>query len=373
MPRKNRFQPATFPGLLFAPLGAGHIMRYLHLLLGTLMVVASVSPAEVRGAAQGSEPIAPIAIPMEVMANRPVVRVTVNGQGPYAFLIVPEDQPTQIDKELADALKFKELVKEAEKATEKAEKAAKELVKEAEKAAAKAEKGKDGRGRTTAVANGAAQAANGTPQPVNGALQATVLLQFAGAKNHNGITVPVTVSDVGRTMPEFAPAVRPRGIISLSLWKDQLITLDYGRWVLQLSPGALPEPNGKEVFPLTPDRQLRLPLAIADQSIDCHVDPLFSEGLLLPAAYASVVPVDGTPRDWGPVTTREGMVRVREAKLAANLMLGPFEMRNPLVMLADTGDTPTVGSRWLGRFALTYDLANGRARLDRITLPSVGR
>jgi hypothetical protein len=352
-------------------------MRHLHRLLGTLVVIASVSSAEVRVRAQDPQPVA---IPMELMSGRPVIRVTVNGQGPYAFLIAPEDQATQIDRELADALKFKELVKEAEKATEKAEKAAKDLVKEAEKAAAKAEKAKDGRARATPVANGAPQAtngaphaANGTPQAANGALQATVLLQFAGAKNLAGITVPVTVGDVARALPEFDSTVRPRGIVSLSLWKDQLVTFDYSRWMLLLQPGTLPEPNGKEVFPLTPDRQLRLPLAIADQSIDCHVDPLFPEGLLLPPAYASVIPVDGKPRDWGVVTTREGPVRVREAKLAANLMLGPFEMRHPLVMLADTGDTPTVGTRWLGRFAVTYDLANGRARLDRITLPSSGR
>jgi hypothetical protein len=348
-------------------------MRHLHLLLGTLVVIASVSSDEVRVRAQDPQPVAPVAIPMELMSGRPVIRVTVNGQGPYAFLIVPEDQATQIDRELADTLKFKELVKEAEKATEKADKAAKELVKEAEKAAAKAEKAKDGRARTAPVANGAPHAANGTPPAANGALQATVLLQFAGAKNLNGMTVPVTVGDVARALPEFGSTVRPRGIISLSLWKDQLVTFDYSRWMLLLQTGTLPEPNGKEVFPLTADRQLRLPLAIADQSIDCRVDPLFPEGLLLPASYASVIAVDGTPRDWGVVTTREGPVRVREAKLAANLMLGPFEMRHPLVMLADTGDTPTVGTRWLGRFAVTYDLANGRARLDRIMLPSSGR
>jgi hypothetical protein len=144
--------------------------------------------------------------------------------------------------------------------------------------------------------------------------------------------------------------------------------------MLLLQPGTLPEPNGKEVFALTADHQLRLPLTInGDQSIDCRVDPWFPEGLLLPAAYASAIPVDGTPKDWGVVKTREGPVRVREAKLKANLTLGPFEMKTPLVMLADTGDTPTVGTRWLGRFAVTYDLANGRARLDRITLPSSGR
>ena len=338
-------------------------MRHHTRLLGTLVVICGASLAGARATAQAPETIT---IPMELMAGRPVIRVTVNGQGPYAFVIAPEDQATVIDRELAEALKFKELVKEAEKAAEKADKAAKDLVKEAEKAAEKADKGMNTRGRT-------APAATSTSQVTNGSTQATVLLQFAAAKNLPGIAVPVTVADVAHVIPEFANTTRPRGIVSLSLWKDQLVTLDYARWMVMLQPGALPEPNGKEIFPLTPERQLRLSLTIAEQSIDCHVDPLFPEGLLLPAAYAGALALDGQPKDWGALTTRAGTVKVKEEKLTTNLMLGPFEMKTPLVMLAENGEAAMVGTRWLGRFSITYDLANSRARLDRITLPMGGR
>ena len=41
---------------------------------------------------------APLVIPMELLANRPLVRASINGQGPFPFLVVPEEQATLIDQ-----------------------------------------------------------------------------------------------------------------------------------------------------------------------------------------------------------------------------------------------------------------------------------
>ena len=78
--------------------------------------------------------------------------------------------------------------------------------------------------------------------------------------------------------------MRPRGVLSLTAFGDQLVTLDYPRWKFSIEPGALEEPNGKNVFQLTNGLELRLPLAINDQTIDCVVDPLFPSDLIVPAA-----------------------------------------------------------------------------------------
>src|SRR5215510_10887170 len=48
-----------------------------------------------------------VLIPMELLANRPLVRAMVNGQGPIAFLIVPDARRTLIDPELGEALKIR--------------------------------------------------------------------------------------------------------------------------------------------------------------------------------------------------------------------------------------------------------------------------
>ncbi len=291
-------------------------MSFIHALLTALVLVSGVPTSDAdrsvatAGPAQSPEPVT---IPMELLASRPLIRVTVNGQGPFPFLIGPEEQTTLIDAGLAEALKVRER-----------------------------------------------PSGEGAPEPV-------VELGFGSNKTFK---VPVSVTDLARFMPEFAPAVRPRGIISLLAWKDHLVTIDYARYRVTLGPGALPEPNGKDVFALTASRELRLPLSIAERWVDCRVDPLFHRGLVLPASYVDELPIDRANRDWGSVSTREGTLRVKEARLATNLMLGPFELKAPVVFLAEGGETATIGAQWLGRFSVTYDLANARARLERSRPPT---
>ena len=51
--------------------------------------------------------VEPISLPFELIANRPVVRVSINGQGPFPLLIGPEEQQTHIHPELAELLKLR--------------------------------------------------------------------------------------------------------------------------------------------------------------------------------------------------------------------------------------------------------------------------
>lgn len=281
---------------------------------GTIALVIGLLGGAASAAAQSE----PAVIPMELLANRPVIRATVNGQGPFAFLITPEDDTTLIDRELAEQLKLKEIKRPA--------------------------------------------GGNGTMPAL------TVEIAFGAGKTAGPpATIPVLVGDLSRAAPEVGAAARPRGIISLSVWKDQIVTIDYARWQIVHQPGALPDPNGQDVFALTAERQLRLPLAIAEQTVECRVDPLYPGGLLLPPAYAAAVPVASVPKDFGELVTRDGPVHVHEARLAATALLGPFELKSPLVLIANRGEMATIGTRWLGRFAVTYDLANGRARLERLS------
>lgn len=256
-----------------------------------------------------SQPTAqPVMISMELLANRPIVRATINGQGPFPFLLGSEDQRSIVDPELADTLKLK-------------------LAK--------------------------------------GATELTVDLGFGPAHTFK---TAVVVEDIARFTTDFGKVTKPRGIVSLTMWKDQLVTVDYSQWKVMLEPGTLPEPNGKDVFVLSPAGEFTLPLTIAEQSLECRVDPLFAGGLILPTAAAATLQMVGEPKDAGTVKTRAGALRVLETRLATNVTLGSVEVKTPIVFLADRGETPMVGTPWLGRFLVTYDLANARVRLLRPTV-----
>src|SRR5262245_43008062 len=57
----------------------------------------------------------PIVLPMELVSGRPVIRLMVNGKGPYAFLVSTGAQTTMIDQKLAVELALKPPVPEKDK------------------------------------------------------------------------------------------------------------------------------------------------------------------------------------------------------------------------------------------------------------------
>jgi hypothetical protein len=236
------------------------------------------------------------------------MRVVVNEKGPFAFLLSPQAETTLIDRSLAADLGLK------------------------------------------------------PRHPGMGGSQLEVGLQLGSTKLSN---VPAALTDMAQWIPEFGPATRPRGILSLSIWKNQVVTIDYPRWRVTVEPGALPESNGKDVFDLTPTRELVLPLFIDGQSLSCRIDPLYSGGILLPAAYVKTLPVIGRILTVGAINTPHGVLEVQEAQLGLNIRLGSFEILTPVVRFAQSLPTAMAGGHWLANFSIAYDGANGRARLER--------
>jgi hypothetical protein len=243
-------------------------------------------------------PAAParLEVPLERLVNRPLVRITVNGQGPFPFLIDAELTRTLID-------------------------------------------------------------------PKKGA--ETPLALELGVGTTKIPMVPADVGDTASLIPELGPTARPSGVLSLDIWREQLVSINYQRWRMQIETGEL-RPFGRDIFALTPpSRELRVPLSVAGRSLECHIDPWFPGGLLLPAAYLTQLPLAGQPHDGGTVNTRAGAIPVREVSLTTDVVIGGFVFNAPLVQFGGSELVATLGSRWLTDFSITYDPANARVRLDR--------
>jgi hypothetical protein len=247
----------------------------------------------------------PVVIPFEFLVNRPLVRATINGQGPFALLLVPDAEASVIAPELAEALKLE-------------------------------------------LPEGAT----------------TVTAEIGLGENHK-VKVPLGVQDLSPRMPDLPPSLRPHGVLSLSTWKDRLVTLDFTRWRLSIETGALGEPDQKVIFDASAEGALWLPLAVGEETVQCLVDPWFPGGLVIPTAAFSGLATVAEPRDAGTSRTREGVLRVREGRLSHDLLLGPFAIKTPMVLLADGATTAVAGTSWLARYQVTYDLANHRVRLER--------
>jgi hypothetical protein len=249
----------------------------------------------------------PVVLSMELLAGRPLVRVSVNSKGPFAFLLSPEAETTLVDRTLAAELHLK-------------------------------------------------------PQdPASGGSPLDVELELGSTKT----TVPAALTDMAQFVPEFGPGARPRGVISLSVWKNQLVTIDYPGWRVTIEPGALPEADGREVFDLSSAREFTVPLVVAERSVPCRVDPSFSGGILVPSSFVKELPLVGRSISRGSVKIPSGVFDVQEVRLAVSVKLGAFEFPNPVIEFSERLTTAIVGGQTLGGFSITYDLTNGRARLER--------
>ena len=214
---------------------------------------------------------------------------------------------------------------------------------------------------TTQVDRALAAELNVKPQTrAGGGTQIDVTFELGTTKT----TVTASVADIAQSLPEFGPAALPRGIISLSMWEGQLVTIDYSRWRVTIQPGVLPDADGKDVFELSAARELTVPLSVAERSVPCRIDPLFAGGIVVPASFVKEIPLAGRsmPRS---VKTPKGVLDVQEARLTVSARLGGLELPNPVVQSSERLSTAMVGGQALTDLSITYDLANRRARLDR--------
>jgi aspartyl protease len=295
----------------------------------------------------------PIILPMELVAGRPVVRLTVNGNGPYAFLVSTGATTTMIDEKLAAELLLKPPV--VDKETEKALAKEKESAKDRETAKEKKEPAKE------------------REQAKDGGRKPPVMLELELESGTTKLSKVQTLStDISKYLTDAGLAGKSRGVLSLSAWKNQLVTISFPpKWRLTIEPGALPE-DGADTFPLDPDTgELRLNMTIADQTFPVRVEPLMPGGLVLPESMMKVLLMDGKPIDLDPIHAGGQTIPVREARLANSAMLATFELKTPVARFIATTDVATVGSQTLTGLAVTYDLANQRAKIVRMPPPAV--
>ena len=259
--------------------------------------------------AQGTAKVnPPIEIPMELLFSRPLLRGTVNGEGPVAVLIDPQLRTTVIAPSLANRLNLRE------------------------------------------------------ERDPSGIARSFIEFGFGALKLHK---VPVEVRSTEGFVPELGSATQPTVIVSPSIWGDQLVTLDYGRFQLRVESGALPEPDGRDVYALVQgSNELRVSLAIGGRAIDARIDLLFPGGVLLPEAYLTELPLASKPADAASVRTREGSIKVREARLSESITVAGAKVNSRQVVFGRV-DLATVGYGALPQLSVTYDVTRGRARVNR--------
>jgi D-alanyl-D-alanine carboxypeptidase len=158
------------------------------------------------------------------------------------------------------------------------------------------------------------------------------------------------------------------GIISLPLLRDLLWTMDLGRSRLILERGALPAPNGRDVFALAgrdPARRLDFITSIGEVKDYAVIDTRYADWIMTndsmaaKVRLASPLKIVGSAR--GPSV---GNFEMRGARLDGEVRVGKYAFPRAPVVFRNRGGT-IVGAKFLEQFAITVDQRNGRIRFAR--------
>ena len=158
------------------------------------------------------------------------------------------------------------------------------------------------------------------------------------------------------------------GVLGIDLFRGMLLTIDYGRSVLRLEPGGLPDVDGRSILALDPsDPVPTVEIQIGGRSLKAHIDTGAMGGVTVGEAFAQTLSFTAPPVVVGQARTVSGAFEVREARLEGDLRLGAEVLPNPTIGIVPRFEVGNLGGSFLRAYAMTLDLANHRVRFSPTT------
>jgi len=287
-------------------------------LLAFLMGLFPVSVVVAQTPAEGIHLEVPpdgTSMPMAVIGDQPAVEVTINGEGPYVFLVdTGAAGGGRIDPELAAKLDLETLGQVQVGDPSGRNRATRDLV------------------RVDHVRFGDAEA-RGVPMLLAGELQA------------------------GRSID---------GILGFALFRDVLLTLDYPAKTLRLTPGGLGPPDGQDIVADVGDGGIpSVEVDLGGVTVTADIDSGSMGWVTLPAAVAGKLDLAAEPVVVGRAETPFNSFEILQAPLDGAVQVGRHVFPNPPVEFADMFPRGNLGGQLLGHFAVTFDQRNRRVRFER--------
>jgi len=154
------------------------------------------------------------------------------------------------------------------------------------------------------------------------------------------------------------------GLLGFVLFRHLLLTLDFPNRQMRLSAGAV-EPDGERtVLPFRmPDGVPIMTMLVGKMRIEAQIDS-GGTGLSLPERAASRLRFEIQPSEFSRGESLSTRFQVKAARLASDIRVAgytfgrPFVEINPAFPLANFGSCPMQG------FALTFDQTNGLVRFE---------
>jgi predicted aspartyl protease len=165
--------------------------------------------------------------------------------------------------------------------------------------------------------------------------------------------------------PFFAEAGTCDGLLGFPLFRNYLLTLDFPNRVLTLSSGSIAPDGGKSVLPFRmPDGVPVARLKIDGMgSVEAQLDSGGS-GLVLPERLAQHLKYDVAPVVFASGRSVSTRFELKAAKLASDVKLGRYTFTHPVVEIHPAFPLINFGSLPMQIFAITFDQKNLLVRFE---------
>ncbi|MDH3267431.1 MAG: retroviral-like aspartic protease family protein [Ignavibacteria bacterium] len=254
-----------------------------------------------------------IIIPLDLSSQRPVVELSIDGEGPYRFIFDTGSSGNVIDKELASKLNL-------------------EIT---------------GENRVS------------TPGSENVTIAKTVkapLVSFEGSD---------ILKDADMTVMELRVMLPVDGVLSANFFSDYLITLDYPNSKLMLNIGQLNE-SDKDVISFVQNEQvINIYILIDGKKIEAHLDSGNPGMFDIPFSLKDEFKFKAEPKEAGTISTPVASFKTWGATLDGEIKIGGVTYRNPGIHLVEGFLYANVGYRILKDLKTTIDKKNNLIKFEK--------
>ena len=262
-----------------------------------------------------------VTLPLDIRAPRPTIEISINGQGPFLFVLDTAAQGLVINADLATELGLPVI----------------------------------------------GQAAMGDPSDPYAVEVDRVQIDRIDV---GAVRLSDVVADSWTPPAEIAQHLPGRGIFGLSLLSAFLVTFDYPSSRIVIEEGSLSSADEGQAVPwaVSGDGLPTVAITIADQVFDAHLDSGAPGGITLPENVRGKFQYNSDPVVVGRGRTVNSEFEIWRGVLDGTFRLGKHVRENPelhfMSMLNTTGNA-NLGSNFLRGFAVTFD---ARASLVRFTM-----
>jgi predicted aspartyl protease len=256
-----------------------------------------------------------VEVPMGFFGPRPVIEATVEGSGPYRFLLDTGATGGVIDPGLAEEL-----------------------------------------GLASAGEVLMGSPLGDDPQAVQQVMSSAVEIGDLRLKDVVWATFDL--------QPMLGAPDAPCGIISARWFRGALVRMDFRNELISFRAGELP-PDGEDVFQFDAEAPLpSVPVRIGTLDVECVLDTGSPGGITLPAAYADSLPLKSEPIEVARARTPDAEFSVFGAPLKGDVVIGSHRITDPEIRFSPVHPHGQIGQGILTRFSVTLDVANSRVQLS---------